>query len=100
MDDYGHDDSKSQPYLLCNYLEKLNDNKKSVPIRKVKQNVFICNESIVYQLVQFESNYNKKEESLFLKKTRFIEVLNCVQFTIFLFYLKICFIALRNTPQQ
>ena len=31
MDDYGHDDSKSQPYLLCNYLEKLNDNKKSVP---------------------------------------------------------------------
>ena len=31
MDDYGHDDSKSQPYLLCNYQEKLNDNKKSVP---------------------------------------------------------------------
>ena len=55
--------------------------KKVFHIRKVKQNVFICNESIVYRLVQFESNYNKKEESLFLKKTRFIEVLNCVQFT-------------------
>ena len=76
--------------------------KKVFHIKKVKQNVFICNESIVYRLVEFESNYNRKEESLFLKKTRFIEVLNCVQFTAMgsLFYLKICFIALRNTPQQ
>ena len=76
--------------------------KKVFHIKKVKQNVFICNESIVYRLVEFESNYSKKEESLFLKKTRFIEVLNCVQFTAMgsLFYLKICLIALRNTPQQ
>ena len=28
--DYGYDVPKSQPYLLCNYLEKLNDNKKGV----------------------------------------------------------------------
>ena len=35
---------------------------------------------IVYPLVEFELNYNKKD-LYFLSNNRFIEVLNCVQFT-------------------
>ena len=71
MGDCSHSDPKSQPYLLCNNLEKLNGNKKSVLYQKTKKNVFIYKESILQLLVEFESNYNN----------RFIEVLNCVQFT-------------------
>ena len=66
---YGHNDPKSHPHLLCNYLEKLNGNKKRVAYQKTEQNVFIYEESIVYWLVQFESNYNNKEDLLFLIKT-------------------------------
>ena len=81
IDDYGHNVPKSQPYLFCNYLEKLNDNKKGVVCQKSKKNVFLYKESIVYPLVEFESNYNKKEDLFFLSKNKFIEVFNCVQFT-------------------
>ena len=44
---YGHNDPKSQPHLLCNYLEKLNGNKKHVAYQKSEQNVFIYEESTV-----------------------------------------------------
>ena len=44
---YGHNDPKSQPHLLCNYLEKLNGNKKRVAYQKSEQNVFIYEESTV-----------------------------------------------------
>ena len=71
--DCGHNVPKSQPYLFCSYLEKLNDDKKSVAyiyiyiyIKIVKKNVFIYKESIVYSLIEFDSNYNKKEDLLFL----------------------------------
>ena len=37
MGDCSHSDPKSQPYLLCNYLEKLNGNKKSVVYQKLKK---------------------------------------------------------------
>ena len=47
MGDCSHSDPKSQPYLLCNYLEKLNGNKKSVVYQKTKKNVFIYKESIL-----------------------------------------------------
>ena len=46
MGDCSHSDPKSQPYLLCNNLEKLNGNKKSVVYQKTKKNVFIYKESI------------------------------------------------------
>ena len=46
-----------------------------------KKTTFIYKESIVYPLVEFESNYSKKEDLLFLSNNRFIEVLSCVQFT-------------------
>ena len=47
MGDCSHSDPKSQPYLLCNNLEKLNGNKKSVLYQKTKKNVFIYKESIL-----------------------------------------------------
>ena len=37
IDVYGHSVPKSQPYLLCNYLEKLNENKKDVCTSKKKK---------------------------------------------------------------
>ena len=41
IDDYGHKSQatshKSQPYLLCNYPEKLNDNKKGVVYQRSKK---------------------------------------------------------------
>ena len=37
-----------------------------------KKTTFIYKESIVYPLVEFESNYNKKEDLLFLSNNRFI----------------------------
>ena len=58
--------------------------KKVLHIKKSKKKkiVFIYKESIVYQLVHFESNYSKKEDLLFLKRNnRFNEVFNFVQFT-------------------
>ena len=47
-------------------------------IKKLK-NVFIYKENIVYQLIEFEPNYNKKEDLFFLSNNRFIEVSNGVQ---------------------
>ena len=58
--------------------------KKVLHIKKSKKKkiVFIYKESIVYQLVHFESNCSKKEDLLFLKRNnRFNEVFNFVQFT-------------------
>ena len=73
IDDCGHDVPKSQPYLLCNYLEKVNDNKKGVLYQKSKKNMFSFTKR-VYPLIEFESNYKK------ICNSRFIEVLNCVKF--------------------
>ena len=72
---------KSQPYLLRNYLKKVNDNKKGVVYQRSKKNVFLYKGSIVYPFAEFEPNYNQKEYLLFLSNNRFIEVLNCVKFT-------------------
>ena len=47
-------------------------------IKKLK-NVFIYKENILYQLIEFEPNYKKKEDLFFLSNNRFIEVSNCVQ---------------------
>ena len=54
--------------------------KKVLYINEVK-NAFLYKESIVYPLVEFEPNYNKKEDLFFLSNNKFIEVFNCVQFT-------------------
>ena len=70
-----------QPYLLCNYLEKLNDNKKGVLYQWSKTNVYLYKESIVYPHVEFYPNYNYKEDLFILVTNKFIELLNCVQFT-------------------
>ena len=91
IDDYGHNVPKSQPYLLCNYLEKLNDNKKGVVYQKSKKNIFLYKESIVYQLVEFEPNYNNKEDLIFLSNNKFFEVLNCVQSTAMDYFSHKCF---------
>ena len=59
----------------------INDNKKGVVLyQRSKSNVFLYKESIVYPTVKFEPNYNKKD-LFFLSSNKFIEVLNCVQFT-------------------
>ena len=57
-----HSDSvlKSQWYLLCNYVEKLNDNQKGALYQRRNKNIFIYKESIVYTLIEFEPIYNKK----------------------------------------
>ena len=80
IDNYGYDVPKLQIYLLCNYLEKLNGNKKGAVYQRSKKNIFIYRESIVNPLTEFEPNYNKKD-LLFLSNNIFIEVLNCVKFT-------------------
>ena len=80
MNNYGHNVPKSQLYLLCNCLEKLNYNKKVAVYQKTKKFVFIYKVSLVYALIEFEPNYSKKEDLFFLSNNRFIEVLNCVQF--------------------
>ena len=79
IDNYGTNVPKSQPYLLCNYLEKLNDTRKVLYIKEVKTNLY--EEGIVYPIVEFEPNYNKKEDLFFLSNNKFIEVLECGQFT-------------------
>ena len=61
---------------------KLNDNKKVIVYQRIKKkNVFLNKESIVHPLLEFEPNYNKKEDLFFLNNNRFIEVINCVQVT-------------------
>ena len=80
INNYGHNVPKSQLYLLCNCLEKLNYNKKVAVYQKTKKCVFIYKVSLVYALIEFEPNYSKKEDLFFLSNNRFIEVLNCVQF--------------------
>ena len=67
---------ESQLYLQCNYPEKLNDNKIGVVYQRSKKSVLYL-QSIVYPLVDFETNCNKKHLIL-LGNNRFIEVLNCV----------------------
>ena len=91
IDDYGHNVPKSQPYLLCNYLEKLNDNKKGVVYQRSKKNIFLYKEIIVYPLVEFEPNCNNKEDLIFLSNNKFFEVLNCVQFTAMDYFSHKCF---------
>ena len=54
--------------------------KKVLYINEVK-NAFLYKESIVYPLIEFEPNYNKKEDLFFLSNNKFIEVLECGQFT-------------------
>ena len=66
MDDYGHIDPKLQLYLLCNYLEKLNDNEKGVLFHKSKKNVFIYKESIMYPFVELNQIAVKKKINFFI----------------------------------
>ena len=74
IDNYGHNVPKSQPYLLWNFLEKLNDNKKGVVLyQRSKNNVFLYKESILYLIIKSEPN-NKKKDSFFLSNNKFIEV--------------------------
>ena len=82
INDYcNHNIPKSQFHLLCNCLEKLNDNKKGVAYEKSKTSFFICKESILYPFVEFGPNYNKIWTKLSsLSNNSFVEVLNCVQF--------------------
>ena len=53
--------------------------RKVLYIKEVKGNLY--EEGIVYPIVEFEPNYNKKEDLFFLSNNKFIEVFNCVQFT-------------------
>ena len=62
-----------KPYILCNYLEKLNDNKKGVVYQRSKKIFFLYKESIVYPLVEFETNYNKKKIYFFLVKINLLK---------------------------
>ena len=73
VDDYSHNVPRSQLYPLCNYLEKLNDNKKSAAyqIRKKKTKHF----SFTKKVLQIHSlSLNQKQDLFFLNNNRFIEV--------------------------
>ena len=76
IDDYGH---KSQPYLLCNYLEKLNDNKKGFVYQRSKKTISLTKK--VLYIHPLSLNHTGKD-LFFLSNNRFIEVLNCAQFTV------------------
>ena len=76
---------------MCNYLEKLNDNKKGVVYQRSKKNIFLYKEIIVYPLAEFEPNCNNKEDLIFLSNNKFFEVLNCVQFTAMDYFSHKCF---------
>ena len=52
--------------------------RKVLYIKEVKANLY--QEGIVYPIVEFEPNYNKKD-LFFLSNNKFIEVLECGQFT-------------------
>ena len=54
--------------------------RKVLYIKEVKTNLY--EEGIVYPIVEFEPNYNKKEDLFFLSNNKFIEVLECGQFTV------------------
>ena len=73
---------KSQPYLLWNYLHlgKLNDNKKGVVYQRSKKNVFLYKECILYPRCWVWTKLQQKD-LFFPCNNKFIEVLNCVQFT-------------------
>ena len=53
--------------------------RKVLYIKEVKANLY--EEGIVDPIVEFEPNYNKKEDLFFLSNNKFIEVLECGQFT-------------------
>ena len=65
--DYGHSVPKSQPYLLCNYLEKLNDNKKGVLYQRSKKKMFSFTKKIFcIQLLSLNQIKTKKKIYFFL----------------------------------
>ena len=80
-DDYSHIVPQSQPFLTCQYLEKEADKKNGVVYKTSTKNVFLYKESIVYPLVEFESNCNNKENLFYLSNSNYIEILNSVQYT-------------------
>ena len=53
--------------------------RKVLYIKEVKTSLY--EEGIVFPIVKFEPNYNKKEDLFFLRNNKFIEVLECGQFT-------------------
>ena len=63
------------------YIKEAKKKKKTNKQTKKKQKKIIHEESIVHPLIEFEPNYNRKHDLFFLSNNRFIEVLNCVQFT-------------------
>ena len=75
-----HNIPKSQLHLLCNCLEKLNDNKKGVAYENSKTSFLYAKKVFCIYFVEFGPNCNKKEYLFFLSNNSFIEVLNCVQF--------------------
>ena len=67
----------------CTLIKKMlyiKEAKKKKKKTKKKKKI-IHEESIVHPLIEFEPNYNRKHDLFFLSNNRFIEVLNCVQFT-------------------
>ena len=67
---------KTMLYIKEEKKKKIKKKKK-----KKKKKKIIHEESIVHPLIEFEPNYNRKHDLFFLSNNRFIEVLNCVQFT-------------------
>ena len=67
MDDYGHTDPKLQSYLLCNYLEKLNDNEKVVLFHKSKKKMFSFTKKVLcIHLLSLNQIVVKKKIKFFL----------------------------------
>ena len=78
VDNYFHNVPKSQPYLLCNYLEKLNDHKKGVLYQRSKK-IFSFTKKVL--CIHSLSLNQITTKLFFLNSNKFIEVLNCIQFT-------------------
>ena len=68
MNKYSQNDPKIQPYLLCDYLEKLNDNKKGVPYQKRKKMFSFTTKVLCIDLFSLNQITTKKKSYFFYEK--------------------------------
>ena len=61
MEDYDHSVSKLQPYLLCNYLEKLNVNKKGVVYQRSKKRFSFTKKVLCIHSLSLNQTTTKKK---------------------------------------
>ena len=66
IDNYSYSIPESQPYLLCNYLEKLDGNKKGVIYQRSNKKRFSFTNKVMNILNEFEQITSKNKNYFFL----------------------------------